>query len=339
MSEKKEKEKNFEQQDILASIQKEFGDEVVTVLDKDNYKCEKEAMHSGSILLDSIMWNPLKGGYVRGKIVEISGLQSSGKSTLACHAIRECQKLGETAAYFDLENALDVDYIKAIGVDPKKLLLIYAHSGEECFDIIEKLINMNIGLIIVDSVSNLVPQVQLETSLEKSSRIGSHAALMSNGLRKIKHRLIGKKTTIIFINQLRSNINAGFFANPEITTGGMALPFESDLRLRLRFREKIEKSGKVIGIKVEARIIKNRFYKPFGTTELEIMYAGGIKLSREIFKLALEKEILQKSGSWYSYKEQKFNGPEAAIDFLESPNNQAVFKEIKKKVLESLAAE
>src|SRR5439155_24661224 len=196
----------------------------------------REVISTGSYLLDQAIG---AGGYVCGRIVEIYGLQSSGKSTLALHAVSECQKLGKKAAYFDLENGLDIEYAESVGVKSEELIFPYPNSGEETFDIMIELIRKNIDLIIVDSVSNLVPLSQLEASLEKQ-RIGSHASLMSAGLRKLKPELASKKTIIIFINQIRKNISTGYFASPEVTTGGMSLGFDSDLRIKLKKKEDLK---------------------------------------------------------------------------------------------------
>lgn len=266
--------------------------------------------------------------------MEISGLQSSGKSTLAFHAVRECQKLKEKVVYFDLENGLDMDYVKSIGVDAKKLILSYPHSGEEAFEMLTKFVEMDVSLIVVDSVSNLVPRAQLETSLEKT-RIGSHAALMSAGLRKVKNKLINKRTIIIFINQLRNNINIGsYVGNVEVTTGGMALQYESDLRLRLKHKGKIERNGGISGIRVEVKVIKNRFSKPYGITELELDFPKGIRRSKEIIKIAIEQNIITKKGSSYSFKDEKVgNSLEGVINFLDLPDNFKVLKEVEEQIV------
>ena len=321
---------------FLDIIQKEFGEGSVTLLEQDSHKCEKEAISSGSFLLDNIIWKSKNGngGYVKGKIIEISGLQSSGKSTLAFHAVRECQKLGEKVVYFDLENGLDLDYVKVIGVDTKKLILPYPCSGEEAFEMLAKFVELDIGLIVVDSVSNLVPRAQLETNLEKT-RIGSHAALMSAGLRKVKNKLINKKTVIIFINQLRNNISLNFSGNPEVTTGGMALRYESDLRLRLKQKEKIERGGKVVGVKIEIKVIKNRFSKPFGKTDVEIILSRGIQKSKEISKVAIEQDIIiKKNGNSYFFKEKKLGSSlDSIANFLDLPDNFETLKEIERQIL------
>ena len=278
--------------EIIESIKKEFGEESIVLLGE-NEKKKREIISTGSYLLDQAIG---VGGYVCGKIVEIYGLQSSGKSTLALHAVSECQKLGKKAAYFDLENGLDIEYAESIGVKSKELIFPYPSSGEEAFNIMIELIRKNIDLIIVDSVSNLVPLSQLEASLEKQ-RIGSHAALMSAGLRKLKPELANKKTVIIFINQIRKNISTSYFASPEVTTGGMSLDFDSDLRIKLKKKEDVKRNEKIVGIEVEAKIIKNKLAPHGKVVNLEIIFPHGIQKKREILDLAVEKEIVQKSGN------------------------------------------
>ena len=254
--------------------------------------------------------------------------------------------MGKKAVYFDLENSLNIKYSKDIGVKTEELIVPYPSSGEEVFNMIvgddsskkerrKGLIEVGVDLIIIDSVSNLIPRAQLEASLEKQ-RVGSHAALMSAGLRKLKSALTNQKTIVIFINQVRKNISTGFFTgSPEVTTGGMALDFDSDLRIKLKVKEKLVKDDKSIGIKVEAKIIKNKLATPDGVVNLEIIYSCGIQKKREIFDLAIEKNIIQKSGNWYSFQEQRLgNGKEAVINFLS--DNLKLYEEIEKKFLKLL---
>ncbi|CAG8708656.1 1383_t:CDS:2, partial [Ambispora leptoticha] len=237
---------------IIESITKEYGEGVITTLGESKLKAQK-TLSTGSLLLDQAIGT---GGYVCGKIVEIFGLESSGKSTLALHAVSECQKLGKKAVYIDLENGLDIKYVRNIGVKSEDLIIVYPSSGEEGFEIISKLITEGVDLIVVDSVSNLIPRSQLEANLEK-------------------HKI----------------------GNPEITTGGMALNFDSDLRIRLRRKDKIEKNNELVGIEVEARIVKNKLAAPGKTANLEIIFAQGIQKEREIIDLATELNIIQKSGT------------------------------------------
>lgn len=294
MAAKKEKELNEKTvEEIVASIRSDFGEQSIILLGE-NEKKQREVISTGSYLLDQAIGT---GGYVCGKIVEIYGLRSSGKSTLALQAVSECQKLGKKATYFDLENGLSgTKHAESIGVKSKELIFPYPSSGEEVFDMMIKLIGLNIDLIVVDSVSNLVPLAQLEASLEKQ-RIGSQAALMSAGLRKLKLELSNKKTIIIFINQIRKNISTSYYSNPEVKPGGMSLDFEADLIIKLKKKEDIKKNEKIVGIEVEARIEKNKLAPHGEITNLEIIFPHGIQKEREIVDLATELNILQKNGN------------------------------------------
>jgi len=251
MSQKKEpktKQEDFvspEIKKIIENITKEYGEGTITTLGKSKLKDQK-ILSTGSLLLDQAIGT---GGYVCGKIVEIYGLESSGKSTLALHAVKECQKSQKKAVYIDLENGLNFKYVQNIGIDKENLMILYPTSAVKTFLMIRDLIREGIDLIVVDSVSNLSPQVE---DLEKY-KIGSHALLMSQGLKILKSELINKETIIVFINQIRNKISTGYYGgNPETTTGGMALRFDADLRIKLKRKGKIEKNDKLIGIEVEA---------------------------------------------------------------------------------------
>ena len=250
--------------EIIEEFAKEYGEGTITTLGESKLK-EQKVLSTGSLLLDQAIGT---GGYVCGKIVEIYGLESSGKSTLALHAVRECQKLKKTAVYIDLENGLSIKYAQNIGVEKENLMISYPSSAMKTFLIIRDLIRKDAGLIIVDSVSNLSPQVE---DLEKY-KIGSHALLMSQGLKMLKPELVNKDTIIIFINQIRNKISTGYYGgNPETTTGGMALRFDSDLRIKLKRTGKVEKNDELIGIKVEAFIKKSKIGEPEKTANLEII--------------------------------------------------------------------
>jgi len=275
---------------IIENITKEYGEGTITTLGKSKLK-EQKILSTGSLLLDQAIGT---GGYVCGKIVEIYGLESSGKSTLALHAVRECQKLKKKAVYIDLENGLNIKYVQNIGVDKENLIILYPNSAVKTFEMIRDLIREGVDLIVVDSVSNLSPQVD---DLEKY-KIGSHALLMSHGLRILKNELTNKDTIIIFINQIRNKISTGFYGgNPETTTGGMALRFDSDLRIKLKRTGKIEKNDKLVGIEVEALIKKSKIGAPEKTANLEIIFAYGIQKEREIIELATELNVIQRSGT------------------------------------------
>src|SRR3954447_14457174 len=266
---------------IIENITKEYGEGTITTLGKSKLK-EQKVLSTGSLLLDRAIGT---GGYVCGKIVEIYGLESSGKSTLSLHAVRECQKLKQKAVYIDLENGLNFKYVQNIGIDKENLMILYPTSAVKTFLMIRDLIREGIDLIVVDSVSNLSPQVE---DLEKY-KIGSHALLMSQGLRMLKSELTNRDVIIIFINQIRNKISTGYYGgNPETTTGGMALRFDTDLRIKLKRTGKIEKNDKLIGIEVEALIKKSKIGEPEKTAGLEIIFAKGIQKEREIIDLATE---------------------------------------------------
>ncbi|CAG8456775.1 27246_t:CDS:10 [Gigaspora margarita] len=292
---------------IIESITQEYGEGVITTLGASKLQAQK-ILSTGSLLLDQAIGT---GGYVCGKIVEIFGLESSGKSTLALHAVRECQRAGKKAAYIDLENGLDIKYVRNIGVRSEDLIIAYPSSGEEGFEIMSKLIKADIDLIIVDSVSNLIPRSQLEANLEKHKI----------GLRRLKNELTNKEAIIIFINQIRNKINTGFYGgNPETTTGGMALNFDADLRIKLKRKDKIEKNNELIGIEVEAKIVKNKLATPGKTANLEIIFAQGIQKEREIIDLATE--LNKKLGQ----------GKENVSEYL--LENPELYQEIENNVLE-----
>lgn len=309
--------------EIIETISREFGDDSISTLKK-IYSGKDNFLHSGSFLLDQKIGT---NGYPCGKIVELFGEESSGKTTLALHAVRECQKLGKLAVYMDLENALNVAYAKEIGVDEEKLVISSPIDGENAFDIIKRLISLNVGLIVVDSVSTLIPRAELEGDAGTQS-MGLHARLMSKGLRIINNELSKKETIVIFINQLRQKISTfGSFGNPETTTGGNALKFIASLRIKLKRVGRVEKNGEYIGIETQAEIIKNKLAAPYKKVKLEIMFSGGIQKEREILDLAAENGIVNKAGGWYSYKDKKLgNGKENVVKFL--LENQEIFDEI-----------
>ena len=239
-------------------------------------------------------------------------------------------KIKKKAVYIDLENGLNIKYVQNIGVDKENLMILYPNSAVKTFEMIRDLIREGVDLIVVDSVSNLSPQVD---DLEKY-KIGSHALLMSHGLRILKNELTNKDTIIIFINQIRNKISTGFYGgNPETTTGGMALRFDSDLRIKLKRTGKIEKNDKLIGIEVEALIKKSKIGAPEKTANLEIIFAQGIQKEREIIDLATELNVIQKSGTWYSYGNKKLGqGKENVADYLSE--NPELYQEIEKNVVE-----
>jgi recombination protein RecA len=322
-----EKEKNFQSiKEIIENLTKDYGQGVVTTLNGSN-SAHKNTISTGSMILDKA----IGGGYVSGRIVEIYGQESSGKTTLALHAVKECQKAGKTVAYVDLENCLDVEYARKIGVKTKELLIIYPRYGEEALDITSKLVSSGkVNLIVIDSVAALMPKAELEADLEKQT-IGLKARIMSSALTKINNSLTGKDSIIIFINQIRNKVVA--YGDPETTTGGRALSYFASLRIKLKIKEKIEKGGEYVGVKTQAVIKKNKFSSPYKEPILEIMFGEGIKKQREVIDLAVDLSILQKNGSWYSYKDKKIgNGKDNVVEYLLS--DEKMFQDIEKLVLE-----
>jgi len=308
---------------ITTNLIKIFGEGVVTTLGGWKNK-KKRFLSTGSLLLDKAVG----GGYELGKIVEIYGHESSGKTTLALHAVRECQKMGKTAVYIDVENSINAEYAKKIGVLNEELIIVYPKNGEEALDMVIKLIEEeNIGLIVIDSVANLIPKAELEATLDKQV-IGLRARLMSAASGKIAQILTGKETVVIFINQIRNKINTSFFAgNPETTPGGVSLKFFASMRIKLKKVDKIEKEGDCLGIKIKARTEKNRIFSPFKEAVLDLIFSQGLRKEREIIDLASGANILQKNGNWYSYKDiQLGNGKENSSEYL--INNPDIFLKI-----------
>jgi recombination protein RecA len=279
--------------EIVANINKNYGEGTITTLEKSSIK-DQNFLSSGSLILNQL----IGGGYVFGRIVEIYGSESSGKTTLALHAVAECQKLAKRVAYIDLENALDVKYAKNIGVKTDELLIVYPKNGEEALDLVAKLIEEGVSLIIIDSVAALIPKVESESDLEKQI-IGSQARIMSAGLRKINMVLTKKEAIVIFINQIRNKISTGgyFGGSMETTAGGRALSYYASLRIRLREKEKIEKGTEYIGIRVQTQIKKNKLASPYQESVLEIIFSYGIQIEREVIDLAVEKKIMEKNGN------------------------------------------
>jgi recombination protein RecA len=314
--------KKEEIKSIIDKITKDYGEGTITTLGIDQEK-ERKILSSGSLILDSI----IGGGYGLGRIIEIYGEEASGKTTLALQAVAECQKLDKKVAYIDLENALDVKYAKNIGVKIDELLIVYSKNGEEALDLTAKLIENKVDLIIVDSVAALTPKAEIEGDLEKQI-IGSQARMMSAGLRKINWALSNKDSIVIFINQIRNKISTGYFAgNPETTSGGKALGYFASLRLRLKEKEKIEKNNQYVGIKVLIKVKKNKLFAPYQEGIVEIMFAKGIQKEREVIDLAIEKNIIAKSGNWFSYKDTKMgNGKENVLAYL--LNNPETYKAV-----------
>jgi len=285
---------------VLADIEKQFGKGSIMKLGSDAH-LNVEATSSGSISLDIALG---VGGYPKGRIVEIYGPESSGKTTFALHAIAEAQKNGGRAAFIDAEHALDPVYARNLGVDLDNLLLSQPDTGEQALDICEALVKSGaIDLIVIDSVAALVPQAEIEGEMG-DSHVGLQARLMSQALRKLSGVLNKTKTTAIFINQLREKVGV-LFGNPEVTPGGRALKFYSTVRIEVRRAEQIKQGDKVIGNRTNVKVVKNKVAPPFRTASLDIMYGEGVSKEGEIVDLASEIGILNKSGAWYAYNGEK----------------------------------
>lgn len=321
---KKEKDKALEQ--VLADIEKQFGKGSIMKLGEKGVR-NIDVVSSGSLALDQALG---VGGYPKGRIIEIFGPESSGKTTIALHAIAEVQKTGGRAAFIDAEHALDPVYAKKLGVDTDELLLSQPDTGEQALEIVEALVRSEaMSIIVIDSVAALVPQAEIEGEMG-DSHVGLQARLMSQALRKLGGIVNKTNTICIFINQLREKVGV-MFGNPETTPGGRALKFYSTVRLDVRRAEQIKVGSDVLGNKTVIKVVKNKVAPPFKTAEVEIMYGEGISKTGEIIDIASNLGILDKSGAWYSYKGEKIGqGKENAKLVLK--NNPALYKEIEEKV-------
>ncbi len=313
-------------------IEKQFGKGSIMHLEGDN-KIDVETIRTGSVSLDLA----LGGGIPKGRIIEIYGPESSGKTTLTLHAVAEIQKSGGMAAFVDAEHALDPAYAKKLGVDVEKLLVSQPDSGEQALEIVETLVRSNaVDLVVVDSVAALVPQAEIEGDMG-DSHMGLQARLMSQALRKLTSIISRSKCTVIFINQLRMKIGV-MFGNPETTTGGNALKFYASVRMDIRRTSQIKTGEEIIGNRVRVKVVKNKIAPPFRQAEFDIMYNQGISAEGDILDLATERGIVEKAGAWFAYNgENVAQGREAAKQYLK--DNPKVLKEIDKKVREAKVEE
>lgn len=327
MAKKALNDKTLEQ--VLADIEKQFGKGSIMKLGDENHN-EIDTVSSGSLTLDIALG---VGGYPKGRIIEIYGPESSGKTTFALEAIAEVQKAGGKAAFIDAEHALDPVYAKNLGVDINDLLLSQPDTGEQALEICEALVRSEaISIVVIDSVAALVPQAEIEGEMG-DSHVGLQARLMSQALRKLSGTISKTNTIAIFINQLREKVGV-LFGNPETTPGGRALKFYSTIRLDVRRGEQIKNGDNVIGNKTNVKIVKNKVAPPFKTASVEIMYGQGVSREAEILDLASEIGIVDKSGAWYSYNGEKIGqGKENAKQFLR--DNPTIKEEIENKVRES----
>lgn len=317
-------------QEALKTIEKQYGKGSVMKLG-DRSKVEIDAISSGSIAIDYALGI---GGYPRGRICEVYGPESSGKTTLALHAIAECQKAGGRAAFIDAENAIDPMYAKNLGVNIDELILSQPDSGEQALEITEVLVRSGaIDLIVIDSVAALVPQAELDGEMG-DTQVGLQARLMSKAMRKLAGVMNRSECTAIFINQLREKVGI-MFGNPETTPGGRALKFYSTVRLDVRRGEAIKNGTEIIGNKVNVKVVKNKVAPPFKVAPIEIMYGEGISHIGEVINLGVDLDIIQKSGAWFSYNGEKVGqGRESVRQMLIA--NPAMDAEITAKIKEKL---
>ncbi|MBR2826666.1 MAG: recombinase RecA [Erysipelotrichaceae bacterium] len=298
--------------ETIKEIEKQYGKGSIMRLG-DAAALEVDAIPTGSLLLDRAIGI---GGYPRGRIIEIYGPESSGKTTLALHAVAEVQKSGGKAAFIDAENAIDPVYAKSLGVNIDELILSQPDSGEQALEISELLINSGaIDIIVVDSVAALVPQQELDGVIGDNT-IGLRARLMSRALGRLSRAINRSRCTVIFINQIRQKIGV-VYGNPETTTGGLALKFYASLRIEIRKGEAIKQGTEIIGNKTNIKIVKNKVAPPFKSCQVEIRYGEGISRLSEIIDLAVDYGLLEKSGTWFSYQGEKLGqGKENVRGFL-----------------------
>ena len=313
---------------VLLDIEKQFGKGSVMKLGSNEHR-EIDVVPSGSISLDVALGI---GGYPKGRIIEIYGPESSGKTTFALHAIAEIQKQGGKAAFIDAEHSLDPNYASKLGVNINELLLSQPDNGEQALEICEALVRSGaIGIIVIDSVAALVPQAEIEGEMG-DSHVGLQARLMSQALRKLSGIINKTNTVAIFINQLREKVGV-MFGNPEVTPGGRALKFYSSIRLEIRRSEQLKSGSDVIGNKTSIKVVKNKMAPPFKTCSVDIMYGEGISAEGELVDLASEAAIVEKSGAWYSYNGEKIGqGKENVKELLKK--DKKLKDEIMKKVRE-----
>ena len=314
--------------EVINSINKDLGKGSIRTFNDSDIELDIDFIPTGSINLDLALGI---GGYPKGRIIEIYGQESSGKTTLTLHAIAEEQKQGGVAAFIDAEHSFDPIYAESLGVDLENLIISQPDNGEQALEIADRLSRSGkVSLIIIDSVAALTPKAEIEGEMG-DSKMGLHARLMSQALRKMNGSLYKNKCTIIFINQLREKIGV-MFGNPETTTGGNALKFYASVRLDIRKQNQPIKDGEeAIGSRVKVKVVKNKVAPPFKTAEFDIIYGEGISMVSELIDIAVQKEIIKKAGSWYSYNETKLGQGKDAVKLILKDNPEIV-EEIKKQI-------
>ena len=326
MNKSLEKDKALEK--VMADIEKQFGKGAIMKLG-DQEKVKVEVSSSGSLSLDIALG---VGGYPKGRIIEIYGPESSGKTTFALHAIAEVQKNGGRAAFIDAEHSLDPVYAEALGVDTDELLLSQPDTGEQALEICDTLVKSEaVSIIVIDSVAALVPQAEIDGEMG-DTHVGLQARLMSQALRKLSGSINKTNTIVIFINQLREKVGV-MFGNPETTPGGKALKYYASVRLDIRRGEQIKVGSDVVGNNTKIKVVKNKVAPPFKTATVDIMYGTGISHEGELVDLAVDADIIDKSGAWFSYEGNKIGqGKENTKLYLK--NNPELMAEIEEKVRE-----
>ena len=315
----------------LGQIEKQFGKGSVMFLGEEESRTDIEAVSTGSLSLDIALGI---GGLPRGRVVEIYGPESSGKTTLALHVIAEMQKLGGTAAFIDAEHALDPTYAKRLGVDTDDLLISQPDTGEQALEITDMLVRSGgVDIVVVDSVAALTPKAEIEGEMG-SSHMGLQARLMSQALRKLTSNIKKTNTMVIFINQLRMKIGV-MFGNPETTTGGNALKFYASVRLDIRRIGAIKKGDEVLGNETRVKVLKNKVAPPFKKAEFQILYNQGISRESEVIDLGVELGLVEKAGAWYSVDGERIGqGKDNARDYLK--DNSEIYQKIEVKIREKL---
>jgi recombination protein RecA len=311
----------------LAQIEKQFGKGSIMKLGEASAKMQVEVIPTGSLALDIALG---VGGVPRGRVIEVYGPESSGKTTVSLHMIAESQKMGGSAAFVDAEHALDPIYAKALGVDIDNLLVSQPDTGEQALEICEALVRSGaIDIIVVDSVAALVPRAEIEGEMG-DSHVGLHARLMSQALRKLTGAISKSRTTVVFINQIREKVGV-MFGNPETTTGGRALKFYSSIRLEVRRVETLKQGQEMVGNRTRVKVVKNKVAPPFKQADFDIMYGEGISREGSIIDVAAEFDIISKSGAWYSYEGERLGqGRENVKEFLKQ--NPAIANEVEQKI-------
>ena len=318
---------------VLLDIEKQFGKGAVMKLGEEAHRTI-DVIPSGSLSLDIALGI---GGYPKGRIIEIYGPESSGKTTFALHAIAEAQKKGGRAAFIDAEHSLDPKYAEALGVNTNELLLSQPDNGEQALEICEALVRSGaISIVVIDSVAALVPQAEIEGEMGQSV-VGLQARLMSQAARKLTAIINKTKTCVIFINQLREKVGV-MFGNPEVTPGGKALKFYSSIRIEVRKGDSLKDGSEIIGNRAKAKVVKNKVAPPFKTAEFDIVFGKGINNNGCLVDLGIAMDILKKSGSWVSYNDEKIGqGRDKTVQYLE--DNPEVAEEIKNKILQKASEE